>query len=78
MQFAFARLGPLFPGFFAVRTYQLWITAPRFRKAIAEHEPQVLHFLEPLQLACHRVISVDGPAHGENAGKQTNILEQPV
>lgn len=113
MQLAFARLGPLFPDFFAARAYQLWFTAHRFRSPDAElaaavnaehasininnvdikiwswgqgvpvlfihgwsgRGTQVLHFLEPLLQAGYRVISFDGPAHGQTAGKQTNILE---
>lgn len=113
MRLAFARLGPLFPDFFAEHAYRLWFTAPRFRRPDAEQAAtvdaehssihvnnvevkvwswgqgvpvlfihgwsgrgtQVLHFLQPLTQAGYRVISFDGPAHGETAGKQTNIME---
>jgi predicted alpha/beta-fold hydrolase len=37
MQFAFARLGLLFPDFFAALAYRLWFTAQRFRRPEAEH-----------------------------------------
>jgi pimeloyl-ACP methyl ester carboxylesterase len=36
---------------------------------------QVAHFLEPLITSGYRVISYDGPAHGETDGKQTSMLE---
>ena len=36
---------------------------------------QAIHFLEPLLENGYRVISFDGPAHGETDGKQTNMLE---
>ena len=36
---------------------------------------QVAHFLKPLIASGYRVISYDGPAHGETDGKQTSMLE---
>lgn len=113
MQFAFTRLGPLFPDFFAGPAYRLWFTAHRFRSPDTEHQAagkaehsrisvnnvdvkvntwgrgipvlfihgwsgrgtQVLHFIETLLQAGYRVISFDGPAHGETAGRKTRIME---
>ena len=36
---------------------------------------QVAHFIDSLVTAGYRIISFDGPAHGETPGKQTNILQ---
>jgi pimeloyl-ACP methyl ester carboxylesterase len=36
---------------------------------------QAAPFLEPLTASGYRVISYDGPAHGETSGKQTSMLE---
>jgi pimeloyl-ACP methyl ester carboxylesterase len=36
---------------------------------------QAVHFIQPLIDSGYRVISYDGPAHGETAGRQTNMLE---
>ena len=36
---------------------------------------QAAPFLEPLLASGYRVISYDGPAHGDTGGKQTNMLE---
>ena len=113
MQFAFSRLGPVFPGYFGRLAYKLWFTTHRFTRpehenvAAADAERSVInvnnvditvwswgngkpvlfihgwsgrgtqaaHFLEPLLENGYRVISFDGPAHGETTGKQTNMLE---
>ena len=113
MQFAFSKLGPIFPGFFGNRAYQLWFTTHRFTRPEIENtaadradkstinihgvdvavwswgqgQPilfihgwsgrgtQAVHFMEPLINSGFRVISYDGPAHGETSGKQTSMLE---
>ncbi len=36
---------------------------------------QAVHFKDPLIASGYRVISYDGPAHGETPGKQTSMLE---
>lgn len=36
---------------------------------------QAVHFLKPLINAGYRIISYDGPAHGETAGSKTSMLE---
>ena len=113
LQFAFSRLGPIFPGFFASRAYNLWFTTHRFKRPTVEkvavktaeratvtvngvdvtvwtwgqgrpvlfihgwsgRGTQAAHFLQPLTNSGYRVISYDGPAHGETAGTQTSMLE---
>jgi pimeloyl-ACP methyl ester carboxylesterase len=37
VRFAFARLGPLFPGFFGKQAYRLWFTTHRFRRPAIEN-----------------------------------------
>lgn len=113
MKFAFAKLGPIFPGYFAKRAYQLWFTTHRFNRPAIEDtaadnadkstlningvdivvwswgqgQPilfihgwsgrgtQAVHYVAPLINSGFRVISFDGPAHGETPGKQTSMLE---
>lgn len=113
MQFIFSKLGPVFPGFFAKRAYELWFTTHRFKRPVTENtaadkadrlsiningidvvvwiwgqgQPvlfmhgwsgrgtQATHFLQPLIKSGYRVISYDGPAHGETPGKKTSMLE---
>jgi len=113
MQFAFSRLGLIFPGYFGKRAYELWFTTHRFNRPVKEnaaadkadrstinihgvdvavwswgHGPPILfihgwsgrgtqavHFIEPLINSGYRIISYDGPAHGETSGKQTSMLE---
>jgi len=113
MQFAFSRLGPIFPGFFGKSAYKLWFTTHRSKRPVTEDTAankaerssihingidvavwswgegrpvlfihgwsgrgtQIMHFLEPLISSGYRVISFDGPAHGETFGRSTSMLE---
>ena len=113
MQFAFSKLGPLFPAYFGNTAYNLWFKTHRFKRPSIENEAasnadrssirvnnidvavwhwgngkpvlfihgwsgrgtQVAHFIDSLTSSGHCVISYDGPAHGETAGKTTNMLE---
>ncbi|UCB55552.1 MAG: alpha/beta hydrolase [Thiotrichales bacterium] len=113
IQFAFSRFGPVFPGYFGNRAYQLWFTTHRFKRPAKENAvahsavrstisindiditvwswgegkpvlfihgwsgrgTQVVRFIDPLINSGYRVISFDGPAHGESPGKQTSMLE---
>ena len=36
LQFAFSRLGPIFPAYFANRAYELWFTTHRFKRPASE------------------------------------------
>ena len=112
-QLAFARLGPIFPGYFGKLAYRLWFTTHRFKRPeIANRAAdkadrttinvnnvsinvwswgqgmpvlfihgwsgrgtQAVHLMQPLIDSGYRVISYDGPAHGETAGRQTSMLE---
>lgn len=113
IQFAFSKLGPIFPGYFGKLAYELWFTTHRFNRPAKENtaadkadrstiningvdvavwawghgQPilfihgwsgrgtQAVHFIEPLISSGYRIISYDGPAHGETSGKQTSVLE---
>jgi len=113
MQFAFSKLGPIFPGYFGKRAYEFWFTTHRFSRPAIENtaadkadrsviningvdvvvwawgqgQPilfihgwsgrgtQAVHFMQSLISSGYRVISYDGPAHGETSGRQTSMLE---